>query len=43
MDTTFGDIGPILFGGMDRLFLKDNPARRNAISTAETLQSIPKR
>ena len=42
-DTPFDDIGAILFGGVNRLFLKDNPARRSAMSTAETLQSIPRR
>src|ERR1700684_1297582 len=37
------DIGPILLGGRERLFLKESPMRRSAISTAETLQAMPRR
>jgi hypothetical protein len=34
---SFGHVGPILLGGMQRLFLKLNPIRRSAMSTADTL------
>jgi hypothetical protein len=37
------DIGPVLLGRVDRLFLKESLARRSAMSTAETLQAIPRR
>jgi hypothetical protein len=37
------NIGPILLRGMQRLFLKERPIRRSAMSTADTLHWIPKR
>jgi hypothetical protein len=34
------DIGPVLLGGMNRLFLKDRRNRESAMPTADSLQRL---